>query len=483
MRHLMILLLCVGTCLAATAGKHDLMKQFMPVINYDQSPSKQRVMAPNRMNVHFTAGDNNPSGNDFMSGAKKSLQSKKLNKENLVNKRAPRRLSSEDIIGGDYVCFLYKCWYNDDYSDYVAADPYYAGMGAYWYPEVYQGTTYFAGLYWTDEGTYYLPIDIDFETGEVALPWGILFEDDTISSAPGARNRTDTIRYSVLCSEDFFLNGEENDCMGTLYADGSIIFDDNYVYYSETITNVYRNYQLTSSETTYHEDVYVGTEILAANGELTFKKEQNNSVESCPVFMYQEGENVYVGNLWDYGVPDAMFVLSADNTFNYPCAYEVDGNTYLYNPIWDIDDSWISGGLGEFYPVSDYTMDDEGYIDSIVWGISGVAVPEQLSWDFTMPCNGYHFLYGFENNVLRWTNGNQFIIPTVHVILRGDANDDGVVDLYDIVDLNDALLTENFDDVEGAFNGDNADCNQDGSINIADVAALIEYVTNGNWPD
>lgn len=479
MRNLMILLLCVGTCLAATAATADkprLMKQLNPTIISKLSPSRQKVSMPNKMNVHFNVGDNNPSGNDFISGAKKSLQSQRINQENLVNKRAPRRLSDQEIIDKPYVCFLYAYDYDEENGTWVPGDPYYAGCGAYWYPDCSEGL-YFAGFYWNEENsTYYLPLEIDYVSGEVALPWGILLRDDSTTSS--SRNRVDTIWFEMLVSEAYWENDEQIDCKGTLYQDGSIIFDDNYVYYYYREEQTYRNGQLTNTE--YFETFrkYVGTQILAANGELTFNYEQNGDADSSPVFMYQEDENVYVGNMWYYGVPNAMFVLKSDNTFNYPCSYEEDGVTYVYNPIWDVDDTWIEGGLGEFYPVSDYTLDGNGYIDSIVWGINGVATPDQLSWDYTMPSNGYHFLYGYENNVLRWINGGHFIIPTD--CLPGDVDDDGIVTMADLQALTTALLNDNFDD---SINSDNADCNKDGTITIDDIAALTDYLNNQVLPE
>ena len=99
---------------------------------------------------------------------------------------------------------------------------------------------YFAGFYWDEDGsTYYLPLDIDYATGEVALSWGILLRND--STIGTARNRTDTVTYSMLVSEAYWNDGSQTDCKGTLYEDGSIIFDDNYVYYYEQELRNYVN--------------------------------------------------------------------------------------------------------------------------------------------------------------------------------------------------------------------------------------------------
>ena len=464
-KFLALLFVCAGlTAMAAPQiNKADLV----------QANKGQKVMKATSAATQFTTNVMN------MPQAKNMTPMKsRFTPNNLVEARkAPRFLSDDEMMALPSVCFLYA--YDVMGDSPVAADPFYAGSGAYWYPDASDGL-YFAGFYWDPYGsTYYLPLDIDYTTGEVALPWGLLLWDDTITGS-GGRNRTDTIRYELLVSQAYWENEEQTACMGTLYTDGSIVFDDNYVYYCYNVFNTYKNGSLSNTETYEAATMYVGTEILTANGELSYNKEQDGSAQKSNVFMYQSNDTVFVGNLWDYGVPSAYMVLTSDGKAIYNCAEfdPTDSITYLSNPIWDVNDTWISGGLGMFYPVGSYELDDEGYISDYTWGFEGVATPEKITWDYTMPCNGYHFLYGYENNVLRWTNGNQFVLPTGPVGLRGDVNDDQTVNISDVTALIDFLLSGNFD----AINYDNADANLDGTVNIADVTALIDYLLSGNWP-
>lgn len=60
---------------------------------------------------------------------------------------------------------------------------------------------------------------------------------------------------------------------------------------------------------------------------------------------------------------------------------------------------------------------------------------------------------------------------------RGDVNDDGEVDIGDIVRLIDYLLNN-----ETAVNAYNADVLADGEITVGDVTALIDYLLRGSWP-
>ncbi len=61
---------------------------------------------------------------------------------------------------------------------------------------------------------------------------------------------------------------------------------------------------------------------------------------------------------------------------------------------------------------------------------------------------------------------------------RGDVNGDGSVNISDVTALIDYLLSGN----ASGINLSGADCNQDSSVNISDVTSLIDYLLAGNWP-
>jgi hypothetical protein len=60
----------------------------------------------------------------------------------------------------------------------------------------------------------------------------------------------------------------------------------------------------------------------------------------------------------------------------------------------------------------------------------------------------------------------------------GDVNCDGYVNISDVTDLIDYLLSGDGNGVSKT----NADCDKDGNVNIADVTALIDYLLIGTWP-
>ena len=61
---------------------------------------------------------------------------------------------------------------------------------------------------------------------------------------------------------------------------------------------------------------------------------------------------------------------------------------------------------------------------------------------------------------------------------HGDVNCDGYVNISDITNLIDYLLSDN----PGGLSVDNADTNSDGNVNISDVTTLIDYLLSGHWP-
>jgi hypothetical protein len=61
-------------------------------------------------------------------------------------------------------------------------------------------------------------------------------------------------------------------------------------------------------------------------------------------------------------------------------------------------------------------------------------------------------------------------------ILRGDVDLSGTVNIADVTALIDILLS-------GAEAPAEAECNLDEAVNIADVTALIDYLLSGVWPE
>ena len=72
---------------------------------------------------------------------------------------------------------------------------------------------------------------------------------------------------------------------------------------------------------------------------------------------------------------------------------------------------------------------------------------------------------------------NTDVVISKPTVTRGDVDGDGSVNISDVTALIDYLLSGNTSGV----NVSAADCNQDGSVNIGDVTALIDFLLKSTW--
>ena len=77
--------------------------------------------------------------------------------------------------------------------------------------------------------------------------------------------------------------------------------------------------------------------------------------------------------------------------------------------------------------------------------------------------------------------GDYFAIAAVELLpnefIRGDVDDNGSVGISDVSAIIDYLLSNDASDI----NLNAADCDESGGVNIADVSALIDYLLSGSW--
>ena len=116
------------------------------------------------------------------------------------------------------------------------------------------------------------------------------------------------------------------------------------------------------------------------------------------------------------------------------------------------------------------------------WTIPGVYFSSEMFYGCTSLVGGMGTAYD-ENHVdaayahIDGGPSNPGYFTDKSAALRGDVNGDGSVNIADVTVLIDYLLSAN----ASGINLTAADCNQDGSINIADVTALIDYLLSGTW--
>ena len=76
--------------------------------------------------------------------------------------------------------------------------------------------------------------------------------------------------------------------------------------------------------------------------------------------------------------------------------------------------------------------------------------------------------------------GDYFAIDNVAIrasFLRGDVDGDGTVNIADVTALIDYLLSGN----ATGINLSAADADEDGTVGIADVTTIIDYLLSGHW--
>ena len=99
---------------------------------------------------------------------------------------------------------------------------------------------------------------------------------------------------------------------------------------------------------------------------------------------------------------------------------------------------------------------------------------------FTIEPNGevWNFNGGGNEMIINLFPYEGYVIPGDEpTFLRGDVNNDGTINIADVTALIDYLLSND----ASSINLEAANCNQDADVNIADVTALIDYLLNEAW--
>ncbi|MBR4828259.1 MAG: hypothetical protein IKZ92_00435 [Muribaculaceae bacterium] len=505
MKHLIIYLICLGACLTASAAAPLTKTADFTKVNH-------KVMMTNKphMNTFMSmkAENGNGNGNSFMTPRDLFKKHHVTPNDNRLAKKAPRRLADDDIASNDYLDFRYVYKMGDDGLEW---DDYHfrGGEGVYW--DIYEGQLYCAGLYWSQYtgSTWYLPIDIDYTTGEVTLPTGVLLEDDTIEgeATGGGSNwrRTDTVNYSILVDYNWYIGESEDfsDIPGTLYVDGSIEFSSElpYVFAGYQALVTYKRsgssfsgytYSVVSSDTTWFEEIYVGTQFIVPNATHDYDIEAS-STRHCTedVYMYQFDTTAVVFNLYGLGMPGFEMNIHCDGSMVMPLDWPVgEIDPRLRNYYADYYGSDYNWDNVRWYWVYNLDENDELTGDT---EIVGTVEPSSIRWDracYVLPnivrvSDGASMIlptYPLTNNVLSFTDGSEFVLPCDYYPVRGDVNNDDEIDIYDIITLIDHLRSGDYDDSD-EFSLDNADCNWDGEIGWDDIEILYNYFETGSWPN
>ena len=129
-----------------------------------------------------------------------------------------------------------------------------------------------------------------------------------------------------------------------------------------------------------------------------------------------------------------------------------------------------SNNLRTIYVGNSWSTATVTYSTDMFYNCTSLVGGQGTTWNSSNPKDKtYAHIDGGPSNPGYFTDKN--------ATLRGDVNGDGSVNISDVTALIDYLLSGN----PSGVNLTAADCNQDSSVNISDVTSLIDYLLSGSW--
>ena len=367
-------------------------------------------------------------------------------------------------LSGSRICLLNQYQWDQNTGVATPGDPFVTGGWSTTIVDNGNGTMTLQGglsLYPIDQ-----PMLVDLAAGTVTLQ----VTGEPFGSTSGTRITTngstmvtvDSTLYYYFVNEDWLLRqGDFADVQGTIEDDGSIVIAAGYGYYIETVrTTTTRTGShvttVTDSNRTF-STIMRDTRLQVPNGCHEYADEKDGASHVVDVYIHQSGDTVWVTNLYGFGWRDNYMLLDTDGGMTFP------GQAFR-----DINDAANPAGDGVWYNT---TLNG----NNAVMGNTGTASKDEILWGLTVPSDGDGLWWGYTDNMLYFTDGTKFVIPTVpQPFTVGDVNGDGTVNIADVTALIDYLL-----DSSASVNVDAADVNGDGAVNIADVTALIDKLLGG----
>ena len=121
------------------------------------------------------------------------------------------------------------------------------------------------------------------------------------------------------------------------------------------------------------------------------------------------------------------------------------------------------------------------FVDSD-WSVDGVTEFEEMFFDCSSLVGGKGSTYDANHVDKEYAHidggtSNPGYFTEIPAFTRGDVDGNGSVNISDVTALIDYLLSGD----ASAINTDAADCNHDNGVSIADVTVLIDYLLSGTW--
>lgn len=311
------------------------------------------------------------------------------------------------------------------------------------------------------------PLLVDYRTGTVTLevngdePCAVVSGTSTTVSA-GVTTTIDSVMSYYVVNEGWVAMGALEDIPGEVLADGTIHIPGGFAYYIETAktTTITGRDGTTRTFTDQTDDVtriYRDLWLYAPNGKHEFTDAATGKTRQVDVYISQSNDTVTVVNLYGYGSPEVVMILSEDGTMSFPSQM-----------LRDIDDSESPAGEGMWYNA---TMQG----GQAVGGNTGNATTQVITWGLTTPWDHSRTWSGWDNNRLYYTDGTKFVLSQgpVETWQMGDVNHDGEVDVADVALAIKVALGQPVE----VFYPEQANLDSDpSSVDVGDVSILINLV-------
>ncbi|MBO6144192.1 MAG: C10 family peptidase [Prevotella sp.] len=113
------------------------------------------------------------------------------------------------------------------------------------------------------------------------------------------------------------------------------------------------------------------------------------------------------------------------------------------------------------------------YIESVNLP-ADLSFNETISWSGLQPGKTYAIYFSYlENGNREYQFGSSFTVDATAI--KGDANNDGVVDINDVIGIANTVINPNTTGIVE----ENADVNSDGLVNVADMVATVKMIESG----
>ena len=422
MKHFFLTLLCVGTCFAAMAvtplikGKTDVVLNRLEKVDLKKELVSQRRQFRSIVPVEEKAMTLQNFFTEF--GVTPD--------DNLLLKKAPRRVSHEDLASTK-LAFMDCYGYNPDNGDIELSNNSWDGGWDVDMEQVDDGM-YYAYLYYNQiPVTIYVDIENKYAEMEMGCLGGWEWSDTTFTGSGTRRTYivSDTIEYLYIIDENYMMGNGDDFCNvgGTIYSDGSLYFPDGYTFYIvDYVTTTKYNYnwvQQSQTEeaneyplTPFYHNTYLLTPSATHDYDIRYGENDLDHYQNN-VYMFQyDDSTAVVWNLWQFGGKGSFMYLHEDWSMTFPIGQIVGTEDVAELEEYYPDYDWSEGYNFNLYnydlEIDDYSIED----------ITGTATPESLAWDAsvimrycTLDGNYYAIqYYPLINNVLNFTNGDYFKI-------------------------------------------------------------------------